>query len=91
MYRLVASESFLRQARKFFRRHPDLKPRYREVLEALSSDPFDRRLGLHPLKGDLAGLHAVRLTYKYRITLILEIRAKEIVLLDIGSHEDVYG
>ncbi len=91
MYRLVASESFLRQARKFFRRHPDLKLRYREVLEALSIDPFDRALGLHPLKGDLAGLHAVRLTYKYRITLILEIRAKEIVLLDIGSHEDVYG
>ncbi len=52
MYRLVASESFLRQARKFFRRHPDLKPRYREVLEALSIDPFDRGLGLHPLKGD---------------------------------------
>ena len=36
------------------------------------------------------GLHAVRLTYRYRITIIVRIVAKEIVMIDIGRHEDVY-
>ena len=47
-------------------------------------------LRLHPLSGELEGLHAVSLTYVYRITLTLRITKKEIVLLDIGSHDEVY-
>ena len=43
-----------------------------------------------PLKGRLEGCHAVRLTYSYRVTLTFAIREKEIVLLDIGSHDEVY-
>ena len=33
---------------------------------------------------------AVSLTYVYRITLTLRITKKEIILLDIGSHDEVY-
>ena len=29
-------------------------------------------------------------TYAYRITLTLRVTKKEIVLLDIGSHDEVY-
>ncbi len=90
MYRVVAPEQFLRQARKFFRRHPDLKPRFGTVVEELRQDPFQPHLGLHPLSGKLAGCHAVRLTYSYRITLTLLVAAEEIVLLDVGSHDEVY-
>jgi hypothetical protein len=32
----------------------------------------------------------VRLTYSYRVTLTLLITEQEIVLLDIGSHDEVY-
>lgn len=32
----------------------------------------------------------MRLTYSYRITLTLLITEKEISLLDIGSHDEVY-
>ena len=90
MFTLTTPEQFLRQARKFFRKHPDLKPRFGEVLADLQNDPFQPRLGLHPLTGKLAGCHAVRLTYSYRLTLTLFITEREIVLLDIGSHDEVY-
>jgi mRNA-degrading endonuclease YafQ of YafQ-DinJ toxin-antitoxin module len=47
-------------------------------------------LRLHALKGSLEGLHAVNLTHAYRVTLMLRTPKKEIILLDIGSHEEVY-
>ena len=90
MFSVTTSESFLRQARRFFKKHPDLKPRFAAIFEQLQHDPFQPSLGLHPLSGKLAGCHAVRLTYSYRITLTLLITEKEITLLDIGSHDDVY-
>jgi len=36
-------------------------------------------------------MQAVSLTYSYRITLTLQITEHEILLLDIGSHDEVYG
>lgn len=90
MFTVATPESFLRQARKFFKKHPDLRPRFGVVFEALKLDPFQPSLGLHPLTGKLAGCHAVRLTYSYRITLTVMVTEQEIILLDIGSHDKVY-
>jgi len=90
VYSIVASKQFLRQARKFFKRHPELKPRFSKVLSDLQADPFRPALALHPLSGKLAGCHAVSLTRNYRIALTLLITAKEIILLDMGSHNGVY-
>lgn len=90
MFSITTSKTFLRQARKFFRKHPDLKPRFAATVSALQQDPFQPSLGLHPLTGKLSGCHAVRLTYSYRITLTLLLTEKEIILLDIGSHDEVY-
>lgn len=90
MYVIQTPKQFLRQARKFFRKHPDLKPRFAEVLEGLRRNPFQPGLELHPLKGKLSGLHAISLTYSYRITLTLKITEKEIILIDVGSHDEVY-
>ena len=36
-------------------------------------------------------MQAVSLTYSYCITLTLQVTEHEILLLDIGSHEEVYG
>lgn len=90
MFTITTPQQFLRQARKFFKKHPDLKPRFATLLHDLQNDPFQPQLGLHPLTGKLAGCHAVSLTYSYRITLTLLISEKEIILLDIGSHDEVY-
>ena len=90
MYAIVTPQHFLRQARKFFKRHPDLKPRFGRVLSELQKDPFQPHLELHPLSGKLTACHAVNLTHAYRITLTLLITEKEIILLDIGTHDEVY-
>jgi mRNA-degrading endonuclease YafQ of YafQ-DinJ toxin-antitoxin module len=85
VYTIVTPKHFLRQARKFFKKHPDLKTRFARVLSDLQTDPFQPRLELHPLGGKLAGCHAVHLTHSYRLTLTLLINDREIILLDIGN------
>ncbi len=91
MYSIRVTSTFLKTARKFFKRHPDLKLKFELVLETLRKNPFQPGLRLHSLKGELKGLHAVRLTYKFRITVLIKISPKEITLLDIGTHDEVYG
>ena len=90
MFTITTPQQFLRQARKFFKKHPDLKPRFAKLLADLQRDPFQPHLELHPLTGKLAGCYAVSLTCSYRITLTLLLTEQEIVLLDIGSHDEVY-
>lgn len=90
MYCITTPQQFLRQARRFFKKHPDLKPRFAEVITELQLDPFQPALKLHPLGGKLSGCHAISLTYSYRITLTLLVTDLEIILLDIGSHDEVY-
>lgn len=89
-YALYASDHFLRQARKFFRKHPDLEVRFARIVTQLKEDPFHPALKLHALSGDMEGTHAISLTHSYRITLALKITEKETILLDIGDHEEVY-
>ena len=90
MYTLETTSRFIKTAAKFFKRHPELKNRFELLVETLCHDPFLKRLRLHPLKGDLKGLHAVSLTYQYRVTLLLIIKNNKIILIDIGSHDEVY-
>ena len=89
-YNLVWTQTFLRTARRFIRRHPDLAGVLEDVLRQLETDPTAPRLRLHRLKGGHRGKHAVRLTYSHRIVMILQIAEKEVILLDIGSHDEVY-
>ena len=90
MYSLVSTAHFDRRGLKCTRAHPELKKPLAKVLKNLESNPFQPSLRLHPLSGELEGLHAVSVTYAYRITLTLRVTKKEIVLLDIGSHDEVY-
>ena len=90
MYTIQASQYFLRRARKFFRKHPDLKKPFTEVVDDLQKNPFAPHLELHRLGGKLQGCWAASLTHTYRLTLTLMVTEKEIILLDIGSHDEVY-
>ncbi len=87
---LITTDSFERRARKFLRKHPELQTRLAQTLKQLSADPFETALRLHPLSGKLQGIQAISLAFSYRISLSLQISEHEIVLLDIGSHDEVY-
>lgn len=89
-YSLVWTDTFSRTARKFLQRHPELSGLFEKVLHLIETDPQTPQLHLQPLKGRHQGKHAVRLNYEYRIVLLLKIVDKEVVLLDVGSHDEVY-
>lgn len=89
-FTLVTTRHFERRARKFLRKHPNLKSTVNNTLEQLIKDPFDPSLKLHALTGKLSGIQALSLTHSYRITLTIQITESEIILLDVGTHNDVY-
>lgn len=89
-YTLIFTESYLKRAKHFARRRPELKELYRKTLSLLAHNPYHPSLRLHPLKGKLTMLHSVSINISYRITLELLIVKKEIILINVGSHDDVY-
>jgi len=90
VYKLSWTSTFVKISKKFFKKHPELKPDFRELLTQLEENPLQKRLKLHPLKGRHKEKYSVSLTYSYRVVLYLEIVNKKITLLDIGSHDEVY-
>jgi len=89
-YSLIFTESYERIERRFLKRHPDLLERYRKALAVLEQDPFHPSLRLHALTARLSALHAVSINLQYRITLELELRESEVILVSVGSHGEVY-
>jgi mRNA-degrading endonuclease YafQ of YafQ-DinJ toxin-antitoxin module len=78
-FTLVFTDDYTRRTARFIKRHPEIKAQYGKTLELLESNPYHPSLRLHALRGRLQGLHAV--------FMILE---TEVVLVDVGSHDDVY-
>lgn len=89
-FKLSYTESYLKRAKRFAKQHPELKEQYRKTLMLLESDPYHPSLRLHPLKGKLQQLHSISINLSYRITIEMIISDNEIILVNVGSHEDVY-
>ena len=89
-YKLVFPESYIRRARKFLRKHPEIHSQYRKTLELLELDPHHPSLRLHSLQGNLSGLSSVSINISYRIVLELIIEEDEIIFINIGKHDQVY-
>lgn len=89
-YTLVITEQYHKRARRFLKRHPELKQNYLKALRLLELNPFHPSLRLHRLSGRLEGLYSVSINLSYRITLEFLIQEKEIVPIDVGDHDTVY-
>ena len=90
-YTLFQTPQFKCAFAKFARKHPELRDKTKATLLALTEDPFNPSLRLHNLTGRLTGKQAVSVTYAYRIVLCVEIIDREVILHNIGSHDEVYG
>lgn len=94
MYKLVLSSKFKRAFRKFASRNANLQAIIEETLVALEKDVFAANLGTHKLAGNLSGLLSCSCGYDCRIVFSMQTddeSGEEIVLLlDIGTHDDVY-
>lgn len=89
-YDLIFTDSYKKHARRFAKKHPELAEQYKKALKLLHKNPYHPSLRLHRLKGNLKGLHSVSINLSYRISLELLITEQEIILINIGSHDEVY-
>lgn len=88
------SPSFSRAYRRYIQRHPTDQERIEKTLRQLAENPFSPNLDTHKLKGVLSGLWACSAAYDCRIVFEFmrsENSEEEVLLLvDIGTHDDVY-
>jgi len=89
-YRLIYPDSYIKRAKKFLRKHPEIHSQYRKTLELLELDPYHPSLRLHGLEGRLKDLSSVSINMSYRIVLELEIKDEELILINMGDHDHVY-
>lgn len=89
-FRILYTNSYLKRAAKFVKRHPELLPQYEKTLKLLELNPHHPSLRLHRLKGPLCDLHAVSINISYRITLEFLIEDGKIIPVNVGRHDEVY-
>jgi addiction module RelE/StbE family toxin len=91
---LVWSTAFVRAFKRAAKRSPELRERTERALHLLAEDPFHPALHSHKLKGELSGAWACAVDYDNRILFELvrgpESDEEEILLLTIGTHDEVY-
>ena len=89
-FKLIFPTPYQKRERSFLKKHSELRQRYFKTLLLLEQNPLHPSLRLHPMRGQLTGLHSVSISMRYRITLELELREQEIVFVNVGSHGEVY-
>jgi mRNA-degrading endonuclease YafQ of YafQ-DinJ toxin-antitoxin module len=77
------------------RQNPQLRLLVESSLQRLAEDPFHPALRTHKLAGDLAGIWACSIDYSYRILFEFindpdNDEEDAILLLNLGSHDEVY-
>jgi mRNA-degrading endonuclease YafQ of YafQ-DinJ toxin-antitoxin module len=90
MYKILLSDKYIKKEKSFIKKHPDLKERYGKTLSILKENPHHPSLRLHKLKGTLKEYHSISISMSYRVVLELIITDEEIILMDIGTHSEVY-
>ncbi len=89
-FKIIFPHSYIKRARNFIKKHPEIISQYEKTLKLLELNPHHPSLRLHPLKGKLKGLYSVSVNVSYRITLELIIKDRTIILINIGTHEEIY-
>ena len=76
------------------RRNTNLQQRIEDTLQQMEADVFAPNLAIHKLSGKLDGLQSCSCGYDCRIVFSIEqdteTDSEVIVLLDIGTHNEVY-
>jgi len=91
---LVWSPTFVRAFKRLAKKNPELLSQIEQVLQQIAEDPFQLSLRSHKLKGDSSGRYSCSIDYRNRILFKFvtnpESGEEEILLLTLGSHDDVY-
>ncbi len=91
MYKIVFTESYEKRAKKFIKQHHEVISQYKKTLQVLELNPYHPSLRLHKLTGKLSDLHSISINISYRISLEFILENNEIILINVGSHKEIYG
>ncbi|MFK5949198.1 MAG: plasmid stabilization protein [Methylococcales bacterium] len=80
----------MKKTRKFIHKHPELIKQYEKTLQLLELNPYHPSLRLHQLQGRLSGLSSISINMSYRLVIEFKITETEIILLNIGNHDQLY-
>lgn len=91
---LTTDERFKRSFKRLLKKNSQLQDKILAVLELLGNDPFTPSLKSHKLTGQLQGLWSCSVACDCRIIFAFKkdsvTEENLIVLIDIGSHDEVY-
>ena len=90
MAEIIYTDSYVKRAAKFIKKHPELLSQYEKTLKLLELNPYHPSLRLHKLRGKLSKLHSVSINISYRISIYFLVEDDKIIPVAIGSHDDVY-
>jgi proteic killer suppression protein len=90
MYSIIYTESFEQKAKKFLKKHPEIRGQYEKSLKLLEINPNHPSLRLHKVNIQGTEVFSVSINISYRITIDILIDELEIIPINIGSHDDVY-
>ena len=92
--KLAWSSSYKRSFKRLAKTNTELKKKILATMEVLQNNPFSPQLKAHKLRGILEGTWACTVDYKTRLLFDFvknpTTGETEILLIDIGSHEEVY-
>ena len=89
MIKLIWDQGFKRAYKKKIKNNDEYKNKFWDALNLFVTDPFNPLLKTHKLSGKLKGLWVFSCLYDYRI-IFKFIKKEEVLLIDIGSHDEVY-
>ncbi len=91
MIEIVWDKKFKRIYKNWSRKYPDLVDSFKGKIKLFVNNPFHPSLRTHSLSGILKGLWSLRITYKHRLIFkFIGEEKKKVLLIDIGTHEEVY-
>jgi len=89
MIKLTWNNSFEKSLKKYIKKHPEKETTIKEKLVRFTQEPYAPELRNHKLSGQLKDLRAIVVEFDCRIIFCM-VDNETALLVDIGSHEEVY-
>ena len=90
MYKLIFPKSYEDKARRFLKKHPEVRSQYEKCLTLLELNPFHPSLRIHQFKTSNFEGYSVSINLSYRISIEFLVTEKEIIMVNVGDHQDIY-
>ena len=91
MFKLIFPFSYEEKVKKFLKKHPEVINQYKKTIQLLELNPYHTSLRLHKFKTTSFEGYSVSINLSYRISIELLIDEKEITMINIGDHKEIYS